>query len=431
MDVKIILIFSLSLLVTLSFCEEDGKGVVEEICGKGQGDTKPETPDEKKEETEAEENKDDKKDKKFFYAGDMRITEKQKEEIDRQRQTGQKREATRRQNAKWPNGTVYYEIDRRLDKKASEAIQAAIRDIEEYTCITFVKRIDRSIDQFVKFIKDQGCWSYVGMLSKAALRQGYKQEISIGRGCEYKGTAIHEIFHALGFEHEHSRPDRDKYIKINFQNIEKKNKYNFDKITNTINLGVGYDYNSIMHYPDWAFSNNGKPTIEAVGNAIGAEIGQRDGMTAGDIEQVNKFYECEKMSGSDNGGSFTQILKRGMADSNSGKGSGSSNGTSEDSGSNGNSGSNGGNEVNGENGASGNNGTNEDNGNGGDKGKEGGKKPADKKGGKCENQYNTEQKNKARKMARKEELMRKQHENIKRIQEEERVAGMLKKRSKV
>jgi len=48
MDVKIILIFSVSLLVTLSFCEEDGKGVVEEICGKGQGDTKPETPDEKK-----------------------------------------------------------------------------------------------------------------------------------------------------------------------------------------------------------------------------------------------------------------------------------------------------------------------------------------------------------------------------------------------
>ena len=37
MDVKMILLFSLSLLVTLSFCEEDGKGIVEEICGKGQG----------------------------------------------------------------------------------------------------------------------------------------------------------------------------------------------------------------------------------------------------------------------------------------------------------------------------------------------------------------------------------------------------------
>ena len=58
------------------------------------------------------------------------------------------------------------------------------------------------------------------MLPSNALKQGYKQELSLGRGCEYKGTAIHEIFHALGFEHEQSRPDRDKYVKINFQNIE-------------------------------------------------------------------------------------------------------------------------------------------------------------------------------------------------------------------
>ena len=64
------------------------------------------------------------------------------------------------------------------------------------------------------------------------------------------------------------------------------------KESNQINLGVAYDYNSIMHYPDWAFSNNGKPTLEAIGDSVGAEIGQRDGLTAGDIDQLNIHYGC-------------------------------------------------------------------------------------------------------------------------------------------
>ena len=150
-------------------------------------------------------------------------------------------------------------------------------------------------------------------------------------------------------------------------------KSNFDIIPDTISLGVAYDYNSIMHYPDWAFSINGKPTIEAVANAVGAEIGQRDGMTAGDIEQINKYYECEKESNSGKGGSFTKILKREMNTA---------------------------------------------------------KKPKDKKGGKCEAQFDTEQKNKERKMAWKESLMKQQEENVKKMAEEEKLAGMLKKRKK-
>lgn len=57
------------------------------------------------------------------------------------------------------------------------------------------------------------CWSQIG-------RQGEIQQLSLGKGCETRGRAIHELMHGIGFYHEQSRQDRDQHVKILLQNVE-------------------------------------------------------------------------------------------------------------------------------------------------------------------------------------------------------------------
>ena len=63
----------------------------------------------------------------------------------------------------------------------------------------------------------------------------------------------HEIMHAIGFYHEHSRVDRDEYVKVQFNKIKQNEWNNFKKQIESHAYGLKYDYNSIMHYPHNAF----------------------------------------------------------------------------------------------------------------------------------------------------------------------------------
>lgn len=39
--------------------------------------------------------------------------------------------------------------------------------------------------------------------------------------CDFVGIATHELMHTLGLEHEHTRSDRDNFIKINYSNLKR------------------------------------------------------------------------------------------------------------------------------------------------------------------------------------------------------------------
>lgn len=109
-----------------------------------------------------------------------------------------------------------------------------------------------------------------------------------------KGTIQHELIHALGYDHMHSHIDRDRFIEIKWQNMADGVKTNFEKVDPKIfgNFGTAYDLFSVTHYHSTAFSKNGKETIVPRDSKYAKGMGQRVGISSGDVKRINRMYKC-------------------------------------------------------------------------------------------------------------------------------------------
>lgn len=192
---------------------------------------------------------------------------------------------------RWPGGVIPYEIAGDLPNQAR--VTQAIDMVEDMTPgVTLVPR-DGETD-YVRFVTATGCSSPIG-------RQGDMQRIRLADFCSAGNTA-HEILHALGMYHTHTRCDRDSFVTIDYSIIQDGRAFNFFAAgSNTQDGACGadqavrdvgaYDFGSIMHYSLTAFSTTGGQTITPiVAVPPGTTIGQRTQISDTDAATIDDLY---------------------------------------------------------------------------------------------------------------------------------------------
>jgi hypothetical protein len=126
-----------------------------------------------------------------------------------------------------------------------------------------------------------------GICESSVGRIGGEQSMGGSASCSV-GTLLHEMGHTIGLWHEQSRSDRDTYVTVNYGNVIKGSRSNFDQLMDNAQNLTLYDYASIMHYIPFAFTRNGGPTIESI--PAGIPLSNQSGYTAGDIDGIGRLY---------------------------------------------------------------------------------------------------------------------------------------------
>ncbi|MBF0208189.1 MAG: M12 family metallopeptidase [Oligoflexia bacterium] len=183
----------------------------------------------------------------------------------------------------WPTSKIPYIIDPGVVD--SERILNAIAYLKEHTPIRLLPR--KNEENVLVFMPSQElCASMLGMV-------GGIQPIYLKEECSTQNI-LHEIMHALGFIHEQSRPDRDSFVEVVWENIEEGKGMQFEITPSEIahiykkNAFV-FDYASIMLYDAAAFAKEyGLKTLVSRTKLPLAPT--QEGLSADDLQRINTIY---------------------------------------------------------------------------------------------------------------------------------------------
>lgn len=189
----------------------------------------------------------------------------------------------------WPKGEVFYVFDDNVSYPLRQSIQKAVESFSAKTPVLWTPRTHQPY--YVKFVETPETSS-----SSVGCKFVPKQEIKISTNARY-GTIIHEMCHALGMKHEHSRADRDSYVDC-YKIVREKGiikRYDDPQDTNykkqeTPPLGK-YDFDSVMHYSGTDSDDNSDGIkLQTRNRLYRHKIGQRKDFSEKDLEKIDILY---------------------------------------------------------------------------------------------------------------------------------------------
>ena len=198
----------------------------------------------------------------------------------------------------WPNGIIYILNALPKDSNKYGYMDEAMKHIEQKTngCLRF-KHLTREgqVKDYVYLYDGKlpgqshnGSYSHVGRIGgRQGMSMEYPQVKHINQG-------IHELLHAAGLYHTHSRPDRNNWIIMHKENGDPSV---LDRAFNIVNGRYNpnsFDFDSIMLYSSDSYSINGKPVFTKKNGSWVPDFFKKPGMSQGDVDEIKRLYKCKK-----------------------------------------------------------------------------------------------------------------------------------------
>ncbi|OQV25888.1 Speract receptor [Hypsibius exemplaris] len=143
---------------------------------------------------------------------------------------------------RWENDIVPFKISEKFTPAELKSILEILPVFDEKTCVRF--KPYKGETSYLQISLGTQCQSSIG-------RVGGAQLLTLGRSCLSKRSIMRELMHALGFQDEHLRADRDSFVTINYNNIKSSDRIFFQSLSDAElpRFNQPYDFDSVLQVP--------------------------------------------------------------------------------------------------------------------------------------------------------------------------------------